>query len=427
MLALRMTPTPDPDARPFRALQHRLLGRRFASLEGILRVELGLLALLLGGYLFFQVRPLLEDLSFQRGPRAVGAGVLAAGLALAALGAGLTAARHRRRLVAPEGPAWLALPVDARAIGRHLAWESRFQIGWVVVPALGVLAAAVGLVPLAALPVLAGALAALLALAGRVGTALGTRAAVRAAEVRPGLPALHRVLAGVPRPGARLRLPAARWRWGPPWQALVEKDGRLAGRSASLRQGAQAVAALALVSLLGWLLPGDPGAAGRGAAAALDFRNLATFFITLLCAAAFAEWLVVLTGSDPFAVLRALPLGVGDVWRARFAWALAFTVLLAGGHALLAHGLAWSPRLLFLSWVAGATLGLAVLGTNLGLTLYPHGDAARRLLGLTLVLMAIVSTVIYLMGWLVLAAAIAWTARRLPRWERAVDAAAGAD
>jgi hypothetical protein len=109
---------------------------------------------------------------------------------------------------------------------------------------------------------------------------------------------------------------------------------------------------------------------------------------------------------------------------ARAAWAAGFAAVALAGHALLARGLPLGPLALFLSWVAGATLGLSILGVNYGLSLYPNTEAARRLLGLTLSLMAIMSTAVYLMGWFVLLAAVVHTARRLPRWERAAEAEA---
>lgn len=418
---------PSPTAVAFFNLQSRLLRRRLAGVEGVLRIELVALALLLGAWLFLQARPVLEDLAGRYGSWGAALGIEGAGLLLAALGGGLVALRHVRRLRAPDGPAWLALPVEAQEIAGHLAWESKLQVLWVAVPALAIVAAAFGLIALHWHLLLAGGVAGFLLLAADLGAAIGQQVAAETAPARPGLPRALRILTHVAPPRARPRLPRPRWRSGPPWRAVVAKDALLARRLPALRQGLVVALLFAAISLLGWLLPSPPGAGGAGGGGGthpIDLRNLATFFVTLAGAATFAEWLVLLTGSDPFPTLRALPLAVGDVWKARAAWALGFTALLLAGHLLFARGLALGPLLLFLSWVAGATLGLALLGVNFGLSLFPHTDAARRLLGLTLALMAIISTVLYLMGWVVLLAAILHTARRLPRWERASEEAA---
>lgn len=409
---------PSPTAIAFRILQSQLLCRRLAGIEGVLRLELIALALLLGGYLFMQARPALEDLAVKHGAWGVALGLEGAGLALAALGGLLVARRHARRLRAPEGPAWLALPIAAKDVAGQLAWESKFEVLWVAVPVLAVVVSSAGLIAVHWHLVLAASLAGFLLMAADLGGTIGQQLAARAAQARAGMPMALRILTDVAPPRARPRLPAARWRRRPAWRALLAKDALLARHLPSLRQGLLVAVMFAAISLLGWLLPAAPG---QGRAHAIDLRNLATFFVTLASAALFAEWLVLLTGADPFATLRALPIGVRAVWTARVAWALGFTVLLLAGHTLLARGLAAGPLLLFLSWVAGGTLGLSILGVNLGLTLYPQTDAARRLLGLTLALMAIMSTVFYLMGWVVLLVAILHTARRLPRWQRATE------
>jgi hypothetical protein len=409
---------PTPVAIAFFHLQSTLLRRRLAGIEGVLRFELAALALLLGGYLFLQVRPLFVDLSAKHGPWGVAIALEGACLALAALGGVLVARRHARRLRAPDGPAWLALPIEAKDVAGHLAWVSKLMILWVALPALAIVASAAGLVAVHWYVLLALGMAGFLLMAADIGAALGQQLAAEAAQPRPGLPKALRILSNVAPPRARPRLPAARWRRGPAWRALLAKDALLAAREPSLRQGLIVALAFAAISLVGWFLPAAPG---QGETHAIDLRNIATFFVTLASAAIFAEWLVLLTGSDPFATLRALPLGVRAVWTARAVWALGFTVLLLAGHALMARGLSAGPLLLFLSWVAGATLGLSILGVNFGLSLYPHTEAARRLLGLTLILMAIVSTVLFLVGWVVLVAAIVHTARRLPRWQRATE------
>jgi hypothetical protein len=107
------------------------------------------------------------------------------------------------------------------------------------------------------------------------------------------------------------------------------------------------------------------------------------------------------------------------MWMARVAWAAGLTLVLVAGHAVLARGLSAGPLLLFLAWLGGSVLGLSMLGVHFGLSLYPHTTTARRMLELTLLVIAITSTVFFLMGWVALLGAIALTARKLPRWERA--------
>jgi hypothetical protein len=398
----------------FRNLEHALLRRRWRALEPVLRLELAAIAFLLAGFLFLQLRGPFEALVARSGAPAL-AGVLAlVALVLAGGAAWMVAARHARRLRRPEGPEWFALPIEPAAIERHLAWASRAQAAWMALPASAVSAAAFGLVPTAALIALAATQVALLVLAGRAGCALARRRA------------------GLPAPGsaasiARPRMPAARFRGVPAWAAIVFKDALVIGRRTELRQGATGVAIFGAVSLLGWFLPTGPPAPGEAApaaATAFDLRHLATFFVTLLGAAALAEWMVMLVGSDPFAALRVLPCDVRSVWRARFTWIAVIAAMLVAGHALLARGLALPARLLFVGWVAAATAGIAVLGLHLALTLYPRTGPARPLLVLTFGVMAIASIAVFLSGWLVLVVAIVLTALRLPRWNRASEEAA---
>jgi len=403
---------PDPRADlAFRALEGALTRRRWQALEPVLRLELGLVALLLAGFLFLQLRGPFETLQGRFGPTALAAVIAALGIALAAGGAALVARRHARRLRRPDGPAWFALPLAAATIERHLARASSLHVAWVALPMLLVVIAAIGLVPAPVLVALLAVDAALLVAAARVGCALARR--------RVGGPASQ---AEAP---ALRRMPPARHRRVAPWIALVAKDALAVTRRPELLQGAIGVALFGALSLLGWLLPTAPPPPGAGAtpepATAFDLRHLATFFVTLLAAASLAEWMVVLVGSDPFAAFRVLPLGVSAVWRARAAWALALATTLVTGHALLAHGLPLAPRLLFLMWVGVTTFGIAILGVHFALTLYPRMGPARPLLALTFGVMAIASVAVFLSGWVVLLVALVVTARRLPRWEHATE------
>ena len=103
------------------------------------------------------------------------------------------------------------------------------------------------------------------------------------------------------------------------------------------------------------------------------------------------------------------------------ATAVAATVVLLVGHQLLAFGLAPGPRHLFLLWIGGATLAIAALGINYGVTLFPRADTAKRMLGLSLGLAVIASLMFPLAGWIVLLTAILHSSRRLSRWDRLED------
>jgi len=410
-----MTPFRDPSAdaeaggrhRAFRELERRLMRRRISQLDPWLRVELIALALLIGAFLFWQVRVPLDGLHHHAGPVAVVRALGAAWLALALIGAVAVAVRHRRSLrVAVAGPIWLALPVTPEDLGRHLAWESRGHVLWVALPGLGALIAAIGLAPAGGLALLGAALAGLLALAARAGTAVGERLATHGVG-RAGVHPLFVRLGETGVAAGRRRVGRGRWERGPAWRALWRKDFAIAWRRPGVRTSLLVALSLWALSLSAWSLAGEPA-----------LRHFAAFALTLVGAAAFAEALVVLSGSDPFATLRTLPLGVGSLWIARFAWAVLAVGVLSVGHGLAARELTPQALRLFLVWTGGATLGIAALGVNYGVTLFPRADAAQRLLGLSLGLAVAASVMIPLSGWIVLLSAILHSARRLPYWSR---------
>jgi hypothetical protein len=402
---------PVPEALAFRYLRRRLVRRRLAQLDARLRVELALLALLIGGFLYWQVRVPMHGLAGRAGPIGVLQVLLATSVLLAGTGGTLVMVRHLRRLSAtPEGPAWLALPASAKRIADHLGWESRSHALWVALPAAGVLAAAAGLVPAwwLALAVLGFAL--LLRAAARLGVAAGLRLAlhrVAGSGRAPGLDPLLLVLGEAARPIRRERLPAARWDPRAPWQALWWKDLAITQRLPLVARSALLAAMLWVASWLVWSLPAE-----------LALRHFAALGLSLLGAAALAEWLVAMSGSDPFAALRTLPVGLGALWGSRFAWALLGTVVLCAGHAFAATELSGRALRLFLGWSAAASLGISALGVNYGVTLFPRADVAQRLLGLSLALAVAASVMIPLSGWIVLLSAILHSARRLPYWTR---------
>jgi hypothetical protein len=159
-----------------------------------------------------------------------------------------------------------------------------------------------------------------------------------------------------------------------------------------------------VLSALVWRLPIDPALA-----------RLAAFALALAAGVALAEWLVDLAGADPFQTFRVLPLGVAPVWASRVAWAASGAVLLGAAHALAFPALPPPALRVFLAWISAAALTIGVLGAQLGVTLHPRADHARRVLDLTLFVALIASLMIPLLGWVLLLAAVAHSARRLPR------------
>ncbi len=405
--ACMITP-PDRTAGAFRELERRLGRRRWTQLDLRLRLELAALVLLLGGFLFWQARVQLDGLRRQHGPSAVLLALAVIWVALASLGAVLAAARHARRLRdGPAGPEWLSLPIPVDRLARHLAWDARPLAFTAALPAAGVLAAATHLVPAGWLAVLAAGFAWLVHQAGRLGPAIGEWVVLRATAGRPGIPPLVCALAAVSPRTRRGRIPAARWVRAWPWLALWRKDLAVTQRVPGVARSAVTALALWALSLLAWSLPGEPA-----------LRHFAAFLVTLLGAAALAEWLVAMSGSDPFVVLRGLPVGLGTVWGARFVWALLGTALVLGGHAVAGRELSAEALGVFLVWSGGAILGIAALGVNYGVTLFPRADVAQRLLGLSLGLAVVASIMIPLSGWVALLFALIHSARRLPQWHR---------
>ena len=410
-----MTPFHDPEAAAFRRLRSLLSRRRLAQIELRLRLEMLLLGILLGGFVFWQARAPFDGLHRQGGPPLVLAALGIAWLATALIAGGLVAARHAARLRAgPPGPEWMSLPIAPRALARHLAWDSSMMAGWLVFPAAGVWVAAYDLIPTFGFLALAPALAGILWGATHAGARLGEWLATRSPRSRHWLPPIHRVLTlSSPRP-RRPRVARAAWVRRPAAVAVMLKDSLVTRRVPSVgRQLLVAVACWSL-SVLAWGLPDNSSARH------LDY--LAAFLMALLGSAALGEWLVSLSGRDPFAVLRVLPLGLRHVWSARFGLALVCVAVLLVAHAFGARELAPSAERVFMVWVGGASLAIASLAVNYGVTLFPRADVAQRLLGLSLGLSVAASLMIPLLGWLVLLSAVVHSARRLTHWSRLEEA-----
>lgn len=383
-------------------LERALLRRRFTGLDLRLRLELLAFGTLAAGFFGWRVRVPLDGLTRHRGPLAAAA-ALAIGAAIVCLaGALLAAARHRGALHERSGPPWLAWPLPPAQVVAHLERVSALWALWGLVPAAGLLVAGIGLVPPALHALIAVALLALLLPSGRLGAAITSR---RLARGR----AIGTLLSTRAAPPRSRRHAPARWSRAPAWLALWRKDLALSRRPGPVRGRLAAALVLGLGSALAWRLPADP-----------RLVAFVAFAGALLASAAIAEWIVALCGSDPFPVLRTLPVGVGAVWGARMASALAGALLLAGAHAALRATVAhapWTPAAgLQIATTATAALLVGALGANYGVTLFPHADQAHRVLSLTLGLSIAASLMIPLMGWVTLATGLIHSARRLPRW-----------
>ena len=400
-----------------RDLHRALVRRRFAQIEPKLRLELAALGLLIGAFLFWHTRVSFDGLARSHGPLAVLEAAAGLCALLAALGGALAGARHAARLHDPPGPPWLALPLPPAWLARHLAWESRaFALG-ATAAAPGILFAAVGLVPLWWLGLLAAAFVWMVLAGGRIGCAVAAFVMARRAPPGPGLHPLVRTLATASHPVRGAPRRGVRWRTRPAWLALCEKDLLLSLRPTSARRRLVTPLLLGLLSLWCWALPAPPALA-LTEAEVRALEHVSAFALALVAAATLGEWLIALSGEDPFMVLRGLPLGVGVIWGSRALWAMAFAAALVLAHAASARPLAPEARLVFLVWTGGAALAIALLGANYGVTLFPRAEIAQRLYALSLGLAVAGSLMIPLMGWIVLLAGLIHSALRLPGWTR---------
>jgi len=302
-------PAPLDPTPAFRALERALIRRRLRALGPLLTVEFAVLALLVAGFVFWQTRLPLAAAAYAGGVRAAAIAVAERLALLAVAGGVLAGVAHRAALERRRpGPEWLALPLAASRIHRHLAWGSRRHALWIAPLALGVLVAGTGLLPLAWLLLLAAATVAATLETARLGTAI----AVRLARTHPGaarFDAATRVLARAPAAAARgARRPAA-WRRAPAWRALMAKDARLSGRPGPVRARLAGPSACVLFAIAAWAAPLPPGVA-----------HAASAVLLLLAAGLAGEWLIAACASDPPALLRALPIGLGAVWGARARW-----------------------------------------------------------------------------------------------------------
>ena len=399
----------------FRALHRGLVRRRIAQFEIRLRLEIALLAAMIGAFFFWQARVPLDGVRRAEGPLAA-ATILAAILGAIALGTGfLIAVRHARQLRSPlSGPAWLALPIHAPHIVAHCAWESRLLAVWGGALAPGFVVAAIGIVPAPVLGLLAAGFILALWLCSHLATRLAGRFVLaktpgtgRATDPVLGL------LTEMRATETRGRHGAAWWHASPAWLGLFYKDVVLARRPTRARARLFAPVALVIVSCAVWLVPPSTE---RELLSVAGLRFFA-FAAALLAAAMFAEFLIELAGADPLPVLHGLPLGAGSVWMSRAASAALFTAVLAAGQGLSARALSPMALGVLLVWLIVVSLAITLLGAHYGMTI-GNAPVARRFLTLALAIAMAASIMIPLLGWILLLTAVIHSARRVPRWAR---------
>ena len=370
-----------------------------------------MLAAIVAAFLFWQARVAFASVSLARGALAV-AGILAViWVLLAAAGGFLTASRHARHLTGRSpGPPWLALPIAPRDLARHLRWEARAESRWLLAPAAGLLAASFGLIPPWSIFLFAITFPILSSVADRLGCIAAFRLSLGSAEPRPGLPPLIRLMATAARALPSRSRWRARWHRRPVWRALVAKDLKLGVRTWETRRHLIPPIVFGALSILVWTLPVDAAAA-----------RLLAFALALMASATLGDWLVAMSGREPFWILRGLPVGVTSVWGTRALWGALWGTVLAAGHAAAASPLSPPALDLFIGWIGAAALVIVVLAVNYSLTLFPHPAAAQRLFTLSLGVAMAVSLMIPLLGWVALLAALLHSARRLPRWGRSEE------
>jgi len=396
--------TPDPD-RAFRALARRLTARRAHELGARLWFVLGVLALSVAAFTYWQVRVPLDGTLRHGGESAAGLRLALTLVAFALAGAAIAGTRRTAIADHPPGPEWLALPLPPPAIARHLAREAMAPARAVVVPAAAAWLAGWGLLPPFLLVVFSLGFVLVLELSLRLACAIALRASLRARGAASALPAAWRALVSAPRPGSATRLAPARFRTESRWRALARIDRAVSSRAGSPRARLLFAAAFLLLSAAAWSLTHDLSQARAQAFAAL-----------MVSCAELGAWAAWRAAGDPATALRPLPLSLADAWRAR-AWPLLAIVAAALVlHALLPQGIPATARFgLALSWMLPALL-LVLLGLHVGLTLGGRPGAAEGLYYGWLGAGIVGSLAVPLLGWAVVIAGLTQATRRLGRW-----------
>jgi hypothetical protein len=405
-----MSPTPRDLRDAFGTLERRLLVRRFAALNGRMRLLVLLVAGYVAAFAYWQARVPLDGIRRVQGePRAALtlAIVLAAIAALGALTAGWRRASFAERI---PGPDWLHLPLPPADVAAHLAREAGVVAIAGLVPGIAVLVAAAGLVSGLQLAAIAAGYALATALFAWLAVTLAARS-TRARAGRRGLPgAAREVLAAHRRaPAKPNRAPV--WRNETAWRAVARLDGLTLGRPSAARTRVVIAAAWFVAGAAAWFAPAPP----------LTRRAL-SYAAFAAGAATLGAWTIARRCADPAAVFRPLPIGIGDLWRARATRVTLALAAVAVLDALLAWSLPPLARVGVVMTFLPSGLAIALLGLNYGLTLPPHRMVAENLYYGWLCVAMVASWMIPFLGWGVLVAGLVHSALRLSRAPRMEEA-----
>ena len=395
---------PNPSRAAFALLSRALRSRRAAQADLRSRLVLLVLAALVAAFVYWQVRIPLDGALRTGGIAAATTTLASALLALLALAAALAFERHGALLREAPGPEWLAIPVAPVHVLEHLREESRRTAAAAWVPMGASIVAAAGLLPpWVLLLAAAGALLGWLE-ATRAACALAQRLAAPREPREASLPAATGLLVSRALRSVRGTHPPARWRRRSPSGALAQLDRLATRRHAPSRTRLLIAGACALLSLLAWW---------SGAPAML--RRAQSFAMYLSASAALGAWAIARAGDLPASFHRPLPLSPSVAWRARAG-------VLAIALAALALAIALVAALRAEGGVAGIAtlwplpaLAIALLGLHHGLTLPSRPSVAEGLYVGWLSVMLAASWMIPLLGWILLAAALVHSLRRLPR------------
>lgn len=396
--------TPDPD-RAFRALARRLTARRAHESGARLWFVLGVLALSVAAFTYWQVRVPLDGTLRHGGASAAVTRLAVTLAACAAAGAIIAWVRRAAQVAAPPGPEWLALPLPPAAIERHLALEASAPARMVVVPAAAAWLAGWGLLSPVSLALLALGFVLALELSWRLSAALALRVSAGASGPAAALPVAWRALVSARRPVPATRLAPAKFRNESRWRALARLDRAVSLRAGPPRARLFFAAGFLVLSVAAWALSRD-----------LSQARAQAFAAFVLACAELGAWAAWRAAGDPATALRPLPLSLADVWRAR-AWPLlAVVAAVLVLHALVPPGVAAPARLgLALSWTLPALL-LVLLGLHVGLTLPGRPGAAEGFYYGWLGAGIVGSLAVPLLGWVVVIAGLVQATRRLERW-----------
>ncbi|MCC6348431.1 MAG: hypothetical protein IT347_02435 [Candidatus Eisenbacteria bacterium] len=394
-------------AGAFRDLRRSLVRRRLAGAGARLHLTVVAITAIVSAFAYWRVRIPLDSLRRNHGAPAAELllGVVLAALALAA--ALLTAERVAAMLDRRPGPEWLALPAEPALMTAHLAAEARRPALAVLPPAAAALLAGLGLLPASWLFASGVAFAFAWSLATRAAATLTRRLSRPARAPERRLTAHAAWLAAEPRRSGAPRVAPATWAAGTPARALRRLDRLASARPGPSRVRLAFVAVLALAGLAAWFDGAEP-----------MLRRAQAFALFLPVSASLGLWAIRRACAEPADLHRPLPISLADAWGARALPLGAALAAIAAANALAAAGLPPAARLVLVPAWAAIGFALAVLGLHCSLTLVPQADAAESVYLSWLGVALVASLMMPLLGWFVLAAAVAHSSIRLPAWWR---------